>query len=641
MEGTPPPLWQLLGKPEPTAKVQLPKYIVTSQEAALYEIAARASDEKERRQAAAALGYLCPAFYVHNFLWIKDEDKQLQPFNWWNYGQWRIYDQFALQYYRGQPVRVIVLKPRQMGSTTFFCALDYWATATRKNSLGMLLAQEEGITKRIFQMFHRYHGEIVPWMRPSVPGRPTKKHIEFDNLGSSIFVDTAGKSVDVASKVGRGDTFHLQHLTEFDHFSHQEDLLLACTQGLPEVADSFAWYESTPNGQGNFMDGFWERSVRGHKDDSGFNRAYICWKDIPYRRRITGKDERGRLQYAFVRKYSRDLPLSPQEYRKTVTAEEYELVDLYGLTLNQLEFRRFQTRVKCGRDPEKFRQEYSLNPKEAFIGSGESVFLHASLSYLEREAAKVKPSFEGRMAQTGDRVWCRPSRPGPLYIYRYPVEGHSYTIGYDPSAGYENSDGAAISVLDRNTLEFVAHYKGKEDVPVTAEQAAVLGWYYNDAMVNPDVTGIGMAAIWALRRQGYTNIYRRKDPRTNRKRSSGSAPVAERFGIDITNTTRPLLVADLREAIDQRQVAIYDDRVLWEARRFHVVDGKEQHARNAGDDLLFSCALALRAHKDYPLRTHQALKAIESRAAEMVAGHNMREGYGRPTDAYDILGPDG
>ena len=73
----------------PSADIELPRYIVTQTEADLYQAAIQAEHPDDRMHAMAALGKACPAFYIHAFLKIRDEDRNLQPFNRWNDGQWR------------------------------------------------------------------------------------------------------------------------------------------------------------------------------------------------------------------------------------------------------------------------------------------------------------------------------------------------------------------------------------------------------------------------------------------------------------------------------------------------------------------------------------------------------------------------
>ena len=610
----------------PSADIELPRYIVTQTEADLYQAAIQAEHPDDRMHAMAALGKACPAFYIHAFLKIRDEDRNLQPFNRWNDGQWEIYTRIAQAYYNKKPVRLVILKPRQIGSTTFLGALDYWASATRFRSNGILLAHEDQITKRIFRILRRYHENVPDWLRPATV-TTSRQEMCFDQKGgggldSSIFIDTAGRSKEVASKVGRGDTLHLEHLSEFDHYAHQDELLLSMQQGLPDVPESFAWFESTANGAGGFMDKFWQRSP----EQTGFEKIFLSWKHIPWRPTSDG---------GWARKYSRELPIPAKEYRDTITAEEYELIKDHSLTLNQVEWRRYTIRVKCVGDEDYFRQEYPLTAIEAFIGSGESVFSQSCLRHYEQLADKIEPAFIGRMKETPTQIFASPERKGPVKIYEYPKPGYEYILGYDPSAGYESGDLAAISVFCRDTLTFVAHYYAKDDVPVSAEQAVLLGQYYNEALIVPDCTGIGMAAVWALKRLDYRRLYMRRDID---KRSNGGRK--DRWGYVITSTTRPILISDLRNAIENKQVVIYDKDFIFEARRFAVVNGKEQASKNSHDDLLFSAALALRGHAEHGRYMHR----LEERVGKQIEnGLNARTmmgdmGYARPLHADDILG---
>jgi len=610
----------------PEAEIDLPKYIVTQQEADLYQAAIQAEHPDDRMHAMVGLGKVCPAFYIHAFIKIRDEDKNLQPLNRWNEGQWAIYNSIARSYYNQKPVRIVILKPRQIGSTTFLGAMDYWATATRFRSNGVLLAHEDQITKRIFRILRRYHENIPEWLRPAA-SNTSRQELVFDQKGgggldSSIFIDTAGRSKEVASKVGRGDTLHLEHLSEFDHYAHQDELLLSMQQGLPDVADSFAWFESTANGAGGFMDKFWQDSP----ENTGFERVFLSWRHVPWRPTSDGE---------WARKYSRELPIPADMYRKTITTDEYELIKEHSLTLNQVEWRRHTIKTKCVNDEDFFRQEYPLTPLEAFIGSGESVFSQPALRHYERLSNQVEPAFVGWMKETPTKIFASPDSKGPVKIYEYPKPGNEYVIGYDPAAGYESGDLAAISVFCRDSRTFVAHYYAKHDVPLSSEQAVLLGQYYNEALIVPDCTGIGMAAVWALKRHGYRRLYVRRD--IDRRSGAGRK---DRWGYVITSTTRPILISDLRNAVENKEVVIYDKDFVFEARRFAVVNGKEQASKNSHDDLLFSAALALRGHAEHGRYMRRAESEL---GKHLETGLNMRLMSGdlansRPLDAGDILG---
>ena len=85
---------------------------------------------------------------------------------------------------------------------------------------------------------------------------------------------------------------------------------------------------------------------------------------------------------------------------------------------------------------------------------------------------------------------------------------------------------------------------------------------------------------------------------------------------------------------------IYDKDFVFEARRFAVVNGKEQASKNSHDDLLFSAALALRGHAEHGRYMRRAESEL---GKHLETGLNMRLMSGdlansRPLDAGDILG---
>ena len=57
-----------------------------------------------------------------------------------------------------------------------------------------------------------------------------------------------------------------------------------------------------------------------------------------------------------------------------LTEKEKELQQIYGVTLEQLTWRRWCIQNNCAGDETQFIQEYPINPQEAFLSTGTCPF---------------------------------------------------------------------------------------------------------------------------------------------------------------------------------------------------------------------------------------------------------------------------
>jgi hypothetical protein len=87
-----------------------------------------------------------------------------------------------------------------------------------------------------------------------------------------------------------------------------------------------------------------------------------------------------------------------------------------------------------------------------------------------------------------------PAIPG-LRIYALPEPGQTYKIGIDPAEGNPTSNDSALVVLDEETGEEVASYRGKIQPAGIANYADQVGRFYNDADILPERNNHGHSVI--------------------------------------------------------------------------------------------------------------------------------------------------
>ena len=102
------------------------------------------------------------------------------------------------------------------------------------------------------------------------------------------------------------------------------------------------------------------------------------------------------------------------------------------VTLENIKWRRYYIKNKCGGDVEKFHQEYPSTDEEAFVSGGRPRFRVPIL----REARKlcVKPRI-GDLKLVDDKIKFVPDDKGYLRIIEDPVECENYVLGADVAGG--------------------------------------------------------------------------------------------------------------------------------------------------------------------------------------------------------------
>lgn len=173
--------------------------------------------------------------------------------------------------------------------------------------------------------------------------------------------------------------------------------------------------------------------------------------------------------------------------------------------------------------PEKLTQEYPSTWQEAFIASGKNVFNALALQKMESSAFELFKEIYFRITpgEFGTEYILEPipyefqEKPddftykAPLKIFKHPIPGREYAIGGDVAEGLVNGDFSVAEVVDTQTMETVARWRGHIDPDKFGEILGALGSYYNYALIGVEVNNHGLTTIQKLRDTFYTNLYKR------------------------------------------------------------------------------------------------------------------------------------
>jgi hypothetical protein len=376
------------------------------------------------------------------------------------------------QYNAGKPVRIIVLKARQLGISTITAGIFFSWCFMHPGTSGVIIAHETETSEALFEKTQVY------WDMWAFKDLYTVKHATQRRF---VWLETrSGLRLATAKNVrsGRGRTLHVVHASEFAFWDDPRTLLLGLRQTIPNVHGTVFTIESTANGVGNMFHALWEEAVAGENE---FVPMFFPW----------------------WRHYEYKHPISTIKYEPLDDEEKW--LRSIGASLEGLEWRRWAIKNLAHHDLDSFKQEYPATAEEAFLHTGRNVFPLVRLKecYVEQKGCR------GFIVEKGGKFRFVEDVTGPVTMFKWPGDKSwaDYFVGGDPSHT-TMGDRACAQVLNRRTLEQVAVWHGRIDPVGFAHELIKLGYFYNTAEMTTEIDGPGYATIGSLIEQGYANLWR-------------------------------------------------------------------------------------------------------------------------------------
>jgi hypothetical protein len=503
---------------------------------------------------------------------IRSRELQIIPLRL-NHAQSSIWQAIEDRLNNKKKVWLITLKARREGVSTLFEALMLTRTILDDYVHSLVMASNTKNTAEIWNM-----------ARTMVDNSPWHKYVEAKNKELHI-----GKSKLIVATAGTADTtrgFDLTclHLSELAYWENP-NTMVAALQCLPDYLDTFCFIESTANGKVGRGEQFYDMWCRAASGDSEFIPIFLPWFAMP---------EYHRPGYVYKERYKAHAS-TPQLVLEDLDAEEVELKKAFQLDAGQLAWRRWAISNKCEGSLDTFNAEYPSTPDSAFVASGNPMFRNADLIPFQRDVRRGE-SFHIE----GSRFVFDPQ--GYVEVWKHPEAGHTYVIGADTSMGYDEGTGRAqrsrssACVLDMTTLEQCAEYDASTPPHMQARHLAALGNKYNNALLAPEVTasggGGGRELIVYLKELNYWNIHvwRHAD---RIRREQGSI-----YGWETNSRTRPMMIARIREVINERTTTIHSAALLKQLANFGENEAGRTEALSGHDDLLFAFGIALCSRRE-------------------------------------------
>ena len=270
-------------------------------------------------------------------------------------------------------------------------------------------------------------------------------------------------------------------------------------------------------------------------------------------------------------------------------------------------------------------QETLLGPKGAaqecdcdFVSSGDSVIDPQVLQFY-KETYVQEPIEKGGF-------------DGNLWKWQYPDYSKSYLVVADVARG-DSTDYSAAHVIDVESSEQVAEYKGKLDTKDFGNFLVSLATDYNNALLVIENANIGWACIQQVIDRNYPNLYyMSKDLKyvdvenqfSNKYRAQDRNMVA---GFSTTSRTRPLIISKLEEYIREKSITIRSVRTIDELFTFIWNNGRAEAMRGYNDDLTMSLAISLWV-RDTALRLRQEGVDLTKKAIDGISTYTYSGVYG-------------
>ena len=479
----------------------------------------------------------------------KDAAQGYVPFEF-NEAQKKIHVAIEKQIKEKGRVRALVLKARQQGISTYTAGRVFWKTFYTPHTRSVVIAHDSATSDALFTMSKNFIDRMSEDFKPELI-RSNAKEVKFSHNDSGFRLYTAG-----SPEAGRGTTPTILHCSECAFWQSDEKILAGLFQGVSSADGTEIILESTANGATGAFYRMWKAAERGEND---YVPIFLPW---------------------FMTKEYTMTP--PDNFQRNL--EEEELSEEYDLDDGQLWWRR----MKIGEGGEsKFRQEYPSTAEEAFVVSGKNVFNVEKLNKLETKAPKSLREFDITMSSWEEK------REGNLSIWESPGFDEKFIIGADVALGVGQDYSAAV-VLNKGRQVVAVYRDNRVDPAMFGRDLFYLGRYYNNALLAVESNSMGISTLQKLKEMKYVNLYYQTQI-ANLTDEDGV-----RLGFRTTSASKPAIISNLKNWIDNDEVAIWSSDIVSELRDYVSDDkGKTNASRGSTDDTVMSLAIAAEVYRTH------------------------------------------
>lgn len=244
-------------------------------------------------------------------------------------------------------VRILVLKGRQQGISTYIAHRFYHKATLQSGKNVFILAHDQGASDNLFDIVERFSDHTPSWLVPNI-GNDNAKELEFPRLDSRYTVAIAGIKAG-----GRSRNNQLFHGSEVAFWQNAEAHFAASVETVADIPGTEIFLETTANGVDNEFYSLWIEAEKGKSD---YIAVFIPW--------------------FWQSEYQREVPdgFKLRDYAEEegeLTEVEYR--DMFDLTFEQMMWRR--QKIQKLRSVKLFNQEYPGTAEMAFAYSDPDAYI--------------------------------------------------------------------------------------------------------------------------------------------------------------------------------------------------------------------------------------------------------------------------
>jgi len=437
---------------------------------------------------------------------------------------------------RTQTGRDIWVKPAQVGFSSERLATRLIDTITTPGTNTVLIAYEEFITQRLLDKAQFFYNALQSL---NIPGFPRMHHNSsfqktFPEIHSSMYISSARSYV-----AGRAETIH--HLLA-DEYAFWEPgsvdrIFVPALDRVPPTGTCDVF--STPNGDDNDFADIYHIAKEGK---SVFTAHFYPWFAHP----------EYTMYYNSPLLIRENTPAWAMELRESefdLNLEEQVLIDKFGLTFDQIRWRRYKIKEKeslrrGGELVKLFPQEFPEDDVSCWLAAGD---MYYDPDVINQKAKDCYPA---------------PIHKEDMDVWYPPEENGQYIIAIDPGQAKVSQTSIAVLDFPEEIPRLCARGAGLWGPELTAYKAREIGKHYNYATLAWEANSHGLALGPLLKE--YPNLYYRRDITTGRESAE--------LGWYTGPKTKPYMLGMLARALDV--MIVHDIEFLSQCRNIRQAGDK-------------------------------------------------------------------
>lgn len=537
--------------------------------------------------------------------------------------QRRIVAYFEQQRLANRPMRLLILKARQLGGSTTIQIYMAWLQLMHRTGLNsLIISLQTKASDEILDMYDRMIKAYPVSMLHRLGDAYKENEPKWVGVGSSGAIHRVPQrnckiKLGTAEKPDscRGGDYSLVHLSEVGLWTKTEgkspeDIVQSACSGILLKPYTMIVYESTARGTGNF---FHQEYTAAKEGRSQFAAMFIRWFEIP-QWSLSFESEKDRQEFAewlYENRLNRNANSNREEPGRYLWWIWNE-----GASLEALHWYVEERKGRSGHS--KMSSEYPSDDVEAFTDIDNAEFDRYQVEKL-RDTCRA-PRFIGEVYADGDEgedallhLRFKEDRQGKLWVWALPEIDPDeevtdrYLVVVDIGGHSDEADWSVICVFDRLMMmdgdkpSVVAQWYGHTDMDILAWKAAQIAAFYDNALLviesntlethdkERQVDGDQSLFILNLIKDVYPNLYARRQSEADIMQGR-----PRKYGFHTNVSTKPMVISTLKKMVREQLYIERDERCLHE---YLVYERKPNGAFGAvngdHDDLLMTRAIGL------------------------------------------------